>query len=157
MSCISLTLQMSMNNSLPLSEDVDRTSETVDVELGDSFRVSKASLETRFDGATGALLTSGGLWGVLLLGVSLLERRGRAKAEPPKLETDSEFSPPPKTGCFSFGVVRGREYLGLLVLPKVELALGRLGENPWPKHNVLDVIAAAADSVVQTNSLWREE
>ena len=151
MSCISLTLQMSINNSLPLSDDIDPTSETFDVELSESWSLSKASPETKFEFAGGTPLASGGI-----SGVSLLRRRGRAKFEPPKLESDLEFEPLPETGWSSFGVVRGREYFGLLGLPKVEFVLGNPGENPWPKVNELSGIAAVADSAVQTNSLRRE-
>ena len=149
MSCISLTLQMSMNSSRPFEEDVDSTVVTFEVELSGSSSVPKASPELKFDLAAGTLLT----------GVSLLDRRGRAKLDPPKLVSDLKFEPSPKLGCSSFGVCRGREYFGLVAFSKVEFALGNPGENPCPKLNELNepaAIAAVAESVVQTKILRSE-
>jgi hypothetical protein len=143
---------MSIKSTLSFLDGVVPTSDTVGVELSDSLRVSKASLETRFDGATGELLTCDEL-----LNVSLFERRGKAKLEPPKLETVLDFAPSSKTGCSSFGVVRGREYFGLLVFSMVGLALGKLGANPCPKLNEVQATTVMAESVVQTNSVWRED
>ncbi len=146
MSCISLTLQMSINSSLPLPEDVDPMSETLDRELSVLSMEPKASPEAKFDLAAGVLLT----------GFLLLEGRGRAKLEPPKPESDLEFEPSLKLGWSSFGVVRGSEYFGLLESSKVEFALGNPGEKPCPKLNELTATAAVADSVVQTRILRSE-
>ena len=68
-----------------------------------------------------------------------------------------ELEPPPKLGCSSLGVVRGSEWTGLLPLPKVEFAGGKLGENPWPKLTEFKATAAANDNVVPTRVLRSEE
>lgn len=147
MSCISLTLQMSMNSCRPLSEeDFDSTLETFDGVLIGSSSVPKASSGLKLDFVAGVSLTAG----------ALFARRGSAKLEPPKPELDLELEPPSKLGCSSFGVCRGREYFGVVAFSKVEFALGSPGENPCPKLNELTPIAAVADSVVQTKMLRSE-
>jgi len=116
-------------------------------ELSGSSSVPKASSDPKFGFAAG---------GVSLTGALLLDRGGRAKLDPPKLVSDLELEPPPKLGCSSFGVWRGKEYFGLIALSKVEFALGNPGENPCPKLNELAATAAVADSVVQTK-IFRSE
>ena len=85
MSCISLTLQMSMNSCRPLLDDVDSTVEALEGDRSGSSSVSSGAPELKFDLTAGTLLTEG------VLGA----RRGRAKFDPPKPESDLAFDPPP--------------------------------------------------------------
>ena len=68
--------------------------ETFEEEPSDSSSVPNASSDLKLDLAAGVSLT----------GVSLLDRRGRAKLDPPKLVSDLKFESPPKLGCSSFGI-----------------------------------------------------
>lgn len=157
MSCISLTLQMSMNSSRPLPEEVDPMVEGPE---GDSsaFPLEPNPLDPipLDPKASPDLRLVVGLLEGLLDEVVFLDGRGSAKPEPPKLASGLEPEPLPSLGWSSFGIVRGNEYFGLASMPEGALAFGNSGENPCPKLIDPKAIAAATENVVQTKDLRSE-
>ncbi len=153
MSCISLTLQMSMNSSRPLPEEVDPMVEGPE---GDSsaFLLEPNLLEPNPlepNASPDLRLVVG-----LLDEVFLLDGRGSAKPEPPKPASGLEPEPLPSWGWSSFGIVRGNEYFGLASMPEGVLAFGNSGENPCPKPIDPKAIAAATENVALTKDLRYE-